>query len=461
MDKPCILIIDDDPVQRDTLAGILSGRGYQALVAKDGTEGLAIFDQYDVALALIDLGLPDMSGMKVLERIKADRPSTEAIILTGNATLDSAIEATNRGAFSYLVKPYKIDQLLLQIKRANEKREAEEKIVRHASELERINAELKALFEMSLTISRTIEVDELLSAVLQALVKIDIFPFERTAAAFLMEEDHLHLASYVGLSPAQVESCSNISIGDCICGLAVSAGEIIISENSQSDTHHSVCYADMGPHGNIALPLKILGGVIGVITLKTRPDIEVNEEIVRLLSTLGNQISIAVNNAKLYDEARNFSLRDHLTGLANRRFLHMQLEKSVKAARRYREKLSVIMLDIDHFKQFNDTYGHVQGDRLLVKIAGILMEEMRSSDYVFRYGGEEFLVILSQTDLMTACDAAERLRTSVESSTAVTISLGVSAYRETMQDDEDLIRTADTALYQAKQRGRNRVVASP
>jgi diguanylate cyclase (GGDEF)-like protein len=217
----------------------------------------------------------------------------------------------------------------------------------------------------------------------------------------------------------------------------------------------------MGPHGNIALPLKILGGVIGVITLKTRPDIEVNEETVRLLCTLGNQISIAVNNAKLYDEARNFSLRDHLTGLANRRFLNMQLEKSVKAARRYREKLSVIMLDIDHFKQFNDTYGHVQGDRLLVKIAGILMEEMRSSDYVFRYGGEEFLVILSQTDLMTACDAAERLRTSVESSTAVTISLGVSTYRETMQDDEDLIRTADTALYQAKQRGRNRVVASP
>jgi diguanylate cyclase (GGDEF)-like protein len=461
MGKPRILIIDDDPVQRDTLADILLGRGYAVLVAKDGTEGLAIFEQNEVGLALIDLGLPDIPGMKILERIKADRPSTEAIILTGNATLDSAIDATNRGAFSYLVKPYKIDQLLLQIKRANEKREAEEKIVRHASELERINAELKALFEISLTISGTIEVEKLLSEVLQALVEVDIFPFERSAAAFLVEEDHLRLASYVGLSPAQVESCMNIPIGECICGLAITRGEIIISRNSHSDEHHSVCYADMGPHGNIALPLKILGEVIGAITLKTRPDVEINEETVRLLSTLGNQISIAVNNAKLYDEARNFSLRDHLTGLANRRFLNMQLEKSVKAAKRYREKLSVIMLDIDHFKLFNDRHGHLQGDRLLVKLAGILVEEMRSSDYVFRYGGEEFLVILPQTDLATACDAAERLRTSVESVAGVTISLGVSTYKDTMQEDEELIRAADTALYQAKQRGRNRVVASP
>jgi diguanylate cyclase (GGDEF)-like protein len=461
MGKPRILIIDDDPVQRDTLADILEGRGYAVLAAKDGTEGLAMIEQNEVALALIDLGLPDIPGMKILERIKSDCPSTEAIILTGNATLDSAIEATNRGAFSYLVKPYKIDQLLLQIKRANEKREAEEKIVRHASELERINAELMALFEMSLTISRTIEVDKLLSEVLQALVKVDIFPFERTAAAFLVEDDHLRLASYVGLSLAQVESCRNIPIGECICGRAITAGEIVISRNFATDEGHSVCYADMGPHSNIALPLKILGEVIGVITMKTRPDVEVNEETVRLLSTLGNQISIAVNNAKLYDEARNFSLRDHLTGLANRRFLNMQLEKSVEAARRYREKLSVIMLDIDHFKLFNDQYGHLQGDRLLVKLAGILLEEMRSSDYVFRYGGEEFLVLLPQTDLATACDAAERLRKSVESVSGVTISLGVSTYRETMQDDEELIRAADTALYQAKQRGRNRVVASP
>lgn len=121
----------------------------------------------------------------------------------------------------------------------------------------------------------------------------------------------------------------------------------------------------------------------------------------------------------------DFSLHDPLTGLANRRFMEIQLEKSFQAARRYGEGLSVIMLDIDHFKIYNDTHGHPEGDRLLAKIATVLQKEMRASDYVFRYGGEEFLVLVPNTGLKKACDAAERLRSAVEAEAGVTISLDV------------------------------------
>jgi len=126
MEKVVILIIDDDPSLRKTLADILKFKGYATLAAKDGAEGLACMQENTVALALIDLGLPDISGFDVLSRIKADHPSTAVIILTGNATVESAIEATNRGAFSYLVKPYEIEQLMLQIKRAIEKQQADQ-----------------------------------------------------------------------------------------------------------------------------------------------------------------------------------------------------------------------------------------------------------------------------------------------------------------------------------------------
>jgi len=126
MEKAFILIIDDDPNLRKTLADILKIKGYATLAAKDGTEGLACMQEYPVDLALIDLGLPDISGLDVLSRIKADHPSTAVIILTGNATVESAIEATNRGAFSFLVKPYEIEQLMLQIRRAIEKQQAEQ-----------------------------------------------------------------------------------------------------------------------------------------------------------------------------------------------------------------------------------------------------------------------------------------------------------------------------------------------
>ncbi|MBI5075922.1 MAG: response regulator [Nitrospirae bacterium] len=137
-DKFSILIIDDDTNLRRTLADILSVKGYQTLAAKDGSEGLALLGLHTVHLALVDLRLPDMSGLEILKIIRADHPHTEVIILTGNATLDSAIEATNKGAFSYLQKPYDIDQLMLHIKRSIEKQQAEEKIRQYQGHLEEL-----------------------------------------------------------------------------------------------------------------------------------------------------------------------------------------------------------------------------------------------------------------------------------------------------------------------------------
>lgn len=126
--KPLIVIIDDDPNLRKTLSDILRAKGYETLAAKDGAEGLTMLEQNPVNLAIIDLMLPDMSGLEVLDRIKAARPATETIILTGHAALESAIEATNKGAFSYLQKPYEVDQLMLHIRHAIEKQQAHEKL---------------------------------------------------------------------------------------------------------------------------------------------------------------------------------------------------------------------------------------------------------------------------------------------------------------------------------------------
>lgn len=139
MDKPIILIIDDDANLRKTLSDILRAKGYEPLTAKYGTEGLALLrssGHNGVQVALIDLKLPDISGLDVLQKMRSDHFATEAIILTGNASLDSAIEATNNGAFSYIQKPYDIDQLLLHIRHAVDKRESAEKIRQYQEHLE-------------------------------------------------------------------------------------------------------------------------------------------------------------------------------------------------------------------------------------------------------------------------------------------------------------------------------------
>lgn len=142
--KNRILVIDDDIGLRKTLLAILAAKGYETFVAGDGAEGLALLEGTPVNLVLTDLGLPDISGIDILGKVKTLYPATQVIILTGSATFDSAVEATNLGAFSYLLKPYDIDQLLLQIQRAIEKQQAEEELRRSRQMLEDKVAELEA-----------------------------------------------------------------------------------------------------------------------------------------------------------------------------------------------------------------------------------------------------------------------------------------------------------------------------
>lgn len=463
-----ILVIDDDPSLRKTLTDILRIKGYETLSATGGEEGLAVMQESSVNLVLLDLGLPDIPGLEVLTRIKTDFPGAETIIMTGNATLDSAIEATNLGAFSFMMKPYDISQMLVVIRHVKEKQEAEEEIAKKAAELQQTNSELKALQEVMQAISRTLNMDELLSEVLRSLVKSEIFPFEVRGAIFLIDKGRVRLASSLGLSDEVAEKCGVIRPGECLCGQAVAKEEIIVSLNSAKDPRHTFCrpaekipgHMPAEPHGHIIVPLKAVDKIVGILNLYTHPDTEVDENLLKLLSSIGGQIGIAINNANLYEETKAVSLHDPLTGLANRRFMQIQFEKSFESAKRYGEELSVIMLDIDHFKIYNDTYGHTGGDSLLVKLAEIIVREMRKADYVFRYGGEEFLIIFPETGLAKTREAAERLRLAVEAEAGVTISLGVASLTESIKGIEDLIVNADQALYRAKEGGRNRVETS-
>jgi len=159
---------------------------------------------------------------------------------------------------------------------------------------------------------------------------------------------------------------------------------------------------------------------------------------------------------------------DSLTGLYNRRVILHRLNERIKYVRRYGEELSLIMLDIDHFKKVNDQYGHLIGDGVLEEIAVLVQRNIRGTDDVGRYGGEEFIIILLKTGLSSAVDVAERVRKTIEAVEmkdsegnvfSVTVSEGVSSYKRA-EDERSLISRADDALYRAKENGRNRVEAS-
>lgn len=338
-----------------------------------------------------------------------------------------------------------------------ERKLTEMQIIRQGAELKEINYELSVLHSVSSAISRTIDMNELLPIVLNVVTGISVFAVERKAGIFIIQGDRMKLASHLGHSDEFLSLHKGLKVGDCLCGLAAKTGEIIVSKNCMEDSRHSIAYPDIYPHGHVILPLKAAGKTVGVLYLYMPRDIEINEERMKILSDIGSQVGTAIENAKLYEETKALSLRDHLTGLANRRMLDIIFERSFIRARRFTSPLSVLMLDIDHFKKYNDAYGHLAGDRLLISIADAVSAEVRETDLVVRYGGEEFLILLPETDITHAQEAAERIRKAVEKKTGVTVSLGVSTLLHGMREKEELIDKADTALYKAKQNGRNRV----
>lgn len=157
------------------------------------------------------------------------------------------------------------------------------------------------------------------------------------------------------------------------------------------------------------------------------------------------------------EELTELSIKDSLTGAYNQRFLKIYLRNEMDIIRRQQGKFSILMIDLDHFKEYNDTYGHPGGDQLLLSLSKIFHESLRQSDMVFRYGGDEFMLFLNNTDKDGAVMVAERIRNSVKIFLPATVSIGVSSFPEDGQKLEDLISTADKALYKSKQAGRNKV----
>lgn len=242
--------------------------------------------------------------------------------------------------------------------------------------------------------------------------------------------------------------------------------ESLYVENSpieEAITDRAPIFVNTEYQSSAFVPLIAKGIPLGVMRLDDRNDgTEFSQDDAQLLQEIGAMIAIAVNNAELYAMA----VTDGLTKLYVRRYFDLRMEEEIEQARRYGRNFSLLLLDIDHFKKFNDTHGHQTGDAVLRQFAVILQDNTRKSDVACRYGGEEMAIILPETALEEASLLANKLCELIREygfqgtgpeTLSVTASLGVTQYHSDFTSPGEMVEVADQALYKAKELGRNRV----
>ncbi|NLL90297.1 MAG: diguanylate cyclase [Dehalococcoidales bacterium] len=221
-----------------------------------------------------------------------------------------------------------------------------------------------------------------------------------------------------------------------------------------------------GSNIHLLLPFKSRDKLIGILALGNKKNNAVmSQEDIEIITDITNQAGIIIENAQLYTQARIRANTDELTGLYNHRHFHERIDQEITRDSRFGGTFSLIMMDVDLFKSYNDIYGHLAGDKMLRKIGEYIQKSIRRIDMAFRYGGEEFTVILPEAHIDAAYKVAERIRKTIESETSarampITVSLGVANWPKDGVLKEEIIGKADAALYRAKQMGRNRTSMS-
>ncbi|HEX9970503.1 MAG TPA: sensor domain-containing diguanylate cyclase [bacterium] len=346
---------------------------------------------------------------------------------------------------------------------------------RKYSEMEALNQslnkrllELYSLYQISLSLSKTFNPDDIFKSIkrlFQKTFRVDHF------GIFLLDESisTLHLQTAFGL-PEFTREYTTFKFGEDIIGQAVARELSIYIPDINQDQQFLLCEKGIKSGAFLVIPILIgKNRPIGAISIYRKRTNSFSKNELILLKKIGQVIARVLDKILLFQHTKELSITDDLTGLYNRRYFNQRYEREVLRAKRYKRPLTVLMVDIDFFKSYNDINGHLLGDEALKKVALSLESNLRKADIVARYGGEEFVILLPEIDKAHAGQVAEKLRSNIEGKSFpreqylpnknLTISIGFATFPEDSTNAKELIELADQALYQAKTEGRNRVIS--
>ncbi len=487
-----ILLIEDHQDLMKLVKRYLEDRQFNVTAVGNAEEGLESIKEQKPDLILLDLMLPGMSGKDFMDRL-TERRTVEnylpIIIITAKKKIDDIVEGLNEGADDYIIKPFNMDELYARIKTTLRMKTMNELLVHQSHELENANERINQLnqslieknadlrktvinlhdlFDVSMELTSILDLQRLINSILLMFAgrfgckKLIFFYPGRPM------ENRLKVMNSKGFYQDQLANLSIEKSDPIFSRFRTEAKPVLIESLTESGLESSALRMFQQLDVHIISPIIYRGQTEGIICFGPRVNNKPYErQDMEQIVILSNMISIAVTNAALYQEVKQLSYTDGMTELHNFRYFELRLREEIVRHKRTENDLSLLILDVDHFKNYNDTMGHPAGDEVLRKLGQILKHTVRENDIVARYGGEEFAIILPEVKNEGARILAERIRSNVETARfehqqiqpdgKITVSIGVASLPEDADDYRDLISKSDTALYVAKRNGRNQV----
>ncbi len=355
-----------------------------------------------------------------------------------------------------------------ELSRAQRELELTANLAAKTDELKKRLEERAVLFEILRLTTSSPELDEVLHRLVERVGQLLEL---RECAIFIFDEDaqRFVVRATFGFESEELVVGRAVELGEGISGLVAATREPVVLDDVSRDARYLAFWGHAKREGSLgAVPILHQQRLLGVLTCTRDREAPITDMQLNLLCAIADNTALAIRNAQLFERMRELSTHDELTGLANRRLFRHQLGQEIDRARRFQKPLSLVAIDIDHFKQLNDRNGHPTGDAALRSVAALLESRVRKVDTVARVGGEEFMLLLPRADASEAALVAEKLREAVASSLLpgsseqpegrLTVSLGVAELGSADDEaGESLVARADRALYAAKHAGRNRV----